>query len=60
MPDGLPQLFVGDEEFLGLGAPVAKLFELLSVSVQPPLALSAAVVLVSVGAAAPSKKFALP
>ena len=42
----------------GVGAPAVKSVELLSVSVQPPAALKAAVVFESVGAAAPSKKFA--
>ena len=44
----------------GLGTPEAKSFALLSVSVQPPSFLTAAVALARVGAAVPSKKLALP
>jgi hypothetical protein len=45
----------------GLGEPLAKSAELLSVSMQPLIFLRSAVVLVSVGAAAaPSKQDALP
>src|SRR5436190_20652853 len=44
----------------GFGAPTAKSAELLSVSVQPPLARSTAVVLAGAGAGAlPSKQFAV-
>jgi hypothetical protein len=46
--------------FRGAGAPVEKSAALLSVSMQPPPARNAAVVLVKAGAAAVSKKFALP
>jgi len=51
----------GDDVLRGAGAPAAKSAALLSVSVQPPSARKAAVVLLSVGAAPlPSKKFAVP
>src|SRR5882672_11136998 len=63
VPEGLftpLQVLVADAEFRGLGAPVAKSARLLSVSVQPLLVRKPAVVLLSVGAAAPSKKLAFP
>ena len=47
-------------EFLGAGAAAAKSAPLLSVSWHPPSARKAAVVFERVGAAAVSKKFALP
>src|ERR1041384_3956254 len=53
-----PQMFSGDSELRGLGASAVKSAELLFVSVQPPPRRSAAVVFESVGAGAPSKKFA--
>ena len=46
--------------FRGLGAPVAKSTELLSVSLQPPLTLRAAVVFVSAATAVPSAQLAVP
>ena len=46
--------------FRGMGAPVAKSAELLSVSVQPLPARSAAVVLLRTGAGAVSEQFADP
>ena len=56
-----PQLFAGDAELRGLGAPAVKSVELLFVSVQPLSARNAAVVLLRAGAAAePSKKLAVP
>jgi len=58
IPESTAQLFVGDELFRGLGAPIAKSVLLLSVSRQPPFFLIAAVVFVSAGVAAPSKQFA--
>jgi hypothetical protein len=49
----------GEAVFVG-GVPAVKSAALLSVSVHPFAARSAAVVFESVGAAAPSKKFAPP
>src|SRR5262245_21591044 len=58
---GPPHVCVGDAVVRGAGTSAAKSAPLLSVSWQPRLARSAAVVLESVGAAAaPSKKLALP
>src|SRR5258706_9155287 len=57
VPRGLPQPFNEDAVFRGLGATAVKSAELLSVSVQPAPALSAAVVLDSVGVGpTPSKQ----
>src|ERR1043165_7854404 len=53
-----PQMFSGDSELRGFGASAMKSAELLFVSVQPPPRRRAAVVFESVGAGAPSKKFA--
>jgi len=50
----------GDALLRGVGSPAEKSAALLSVSVQPFPARSAAVVLESVGAAVPSKKLAVP
>ena len=47
-----PQIFSGEDELRGLGAPVVKSALLLSVSVQPLLKRSAAVVLESVAVGA--------
>ena len=49
-----------DDVLRGLGTAAEKSLLLLSVSVQPPTARNAAVVAVSVGAAAVSEKLALP
>src|SRR5690349_23355920 len=54
---GSAQEFSGEELLRGEGAAAAKSAALLSVSVQPPDFRIAAVVLLSVGAAALSKKF---
>src|SRR5437868_6917787 len=55
---GAAQSLIGEEEFRGLGAAATKSAELLSVSTQPSFARIAAVVLLSAGAAAISKKLA--
>ena len=55
------QLFIGEEEFLGVVVPTEKSDELKSVSVQPPEPRVSQVIFEGVGAAAkPSKQFALP
>ena len=59
MAGGLPQAFSA-ELLRGAGGAAEKSTAFESVSVQPAWARNAAVVLLSVGAAAPSKKFALP
>ena len=54
------QLFTGEEEFRGFGAPAAKSPSLLSVSVQPPLRRRSAVVVLGAGARPdPSKQLAV-
>jgi hypothetical protein len=58
---GTPQGLAGDALFRGAGSADEKSAPFWSVSVQPPSARRAAVVLPSAGAAAaPSKKLALP
>jgi phosphoribosylaminoimidazole-succinocarboxamide synthase len=52
-----PQVFVSEDELRGVGAPLLKSNELLSVSVQPPVARRSAVVFVKVGATAVSEQF---
>src|SRR5215813_12450677 len=60
VPERTAQLFVGECEFRGVGAPTTKSLALLSVSVHPSVFLIAAVVLVvaAVGPV-PSKQFAV-
>ena len=54
-----PQTFNAVNVFLGFGIPVVKSLELLLLSVQPPLALISAVVVLGAGAGAASEQFAV-